>query len=68
MFMSGEDDPCMINIKKFERVTKRIGNCGYSNVQKKTYPQMRHEILNEIDKERVWEGILAFINGTPTDH
>ena len=32
----------------------------------KTYPQMRHEILNEIDKQRVWEDILAFINGAPS--
>lgn len=63
IFLSGEDDPCMINIKKFEKATKRIGKCGYNNVQHKTYPQMRHEILNEIGKQRVWSDILTFISG-----
>ena len=51
----------VINIKKFEKATKRIGKCGYNNVQHKTYPQMRHEILNEIGKQRVWSDILTFI-------
>jgi alpha-beta hydrolase superfamily lysophospholipase len=67
MFISGEDDPCMISTKRFENTTKHICNCGYSNVQKITYPQMRHEILNEIDKEKVWADVLAFINGASAD-
>ena len=66
IFMSGEDDPCMISIKRFEKATRQIGDGGYSNVQTATYPQMRHEILNEIDKQRVWKRILDFINGSPT--
>ena len=63
IFISGEDDPCMISIKRFEKAIKFLANCGYCNVQKCTYPQMRHEILNEIDKEKVWADVLAFING-----
>lgn len=66
IFMSGEDDPCMISIKRFEKATRQIGDGRYSNVQTATYPQMRHEILNEIDKQRVWKRILDFINGSPT--
>lgn len=65
VFMSGEDDPCMISRKRFERVVEHIGQRGYNNVRKMTYPKMRHEILNEIDKQRVWDDILAFINDTP---
>ena len=68
IFMSGEDDPCMISAKKFEKAVKHIEDCGYSNVQKITYPHMRHEILNEVDKQRVWEDVLAFINGTLTGY
>ena len=67
IFISGEDDPCMISIKRFEKTIKFIANCGYRNVQKCTYPQMRHEILNEIDKEKVWADVLAFINGASAD-
>ena len=66
VFLSGEDDPCMISAKKLEKATKRISDCGYCNVRKITYPRMRHEILNEIDKQRVWDDILAFIN-TPSN-
>lgn len=64
VFMSGEDDPCMISSKKFEKAVEHISHCGYNNVRKMTYPKMRHEILNEIGKQRVWDDILAFINGT----
>ncbi len=67
IFISGDDDPCMISTKKFEKAIKQIGDCGYSNVHKVTYPQMRHEILNEKDKQRVWNDILSFINGSPTN-
>ena len=66
IFMSGEDDPCMISTKKFEKTIKHIENCGYCNVQKITYPHMRHEILNEVNKQIVWEDVLDFINGTLT--
>ena len=68
IFMSGEDDPCMISSKKFEKAVKHIEDCGYSNVQKITYPHMRHEILNEVEKQRVWEDVLSFINGTLTGY
>jgi alpha-beta hydrolase superfamily lysophospholipase len=63
IFISGADDPCMISIRKFEKATKMIGDCGYINVKNITYPQMRHEVLNEIDKQRAWDDILDFING-----
>lgn len=68
IFMSGEDDPCMISVKKLEKAVKHVEDCGYNNVRKITYPHMRHEILNEVDKQRVWEDVLAFINGTLTDY
>ena len=31
---------------------------GYINVTSKLYPNMRHEILNETEKQRVWDDIL----------
>lgn len=68
VFMSGDDDPCMISRKRFEMVVNKIHKCGYNHVHKITYPKMRHEILNEIDKQKVWNDILTFINnGTVGD-
>lgn len=66
IFMSGEDDPCMISTKKFEKSTKKISDCGYNNVRSFIYPKMRHEILNEIDKQSVWADILTFVNEVST--
>jgi len=36
---------------------------GYMNISSRNYPSMRHEVLNEIGKERVWKDVLEFIYG-----
>ena len=40
---------------------------GYSNVQSRLYPNMRHEILNENGKEAVWNDILSFCSRIADD-
>ena len=35
---------------------------GYNDVTYQLYPGMRHEILNEIGKEKVWNDILKTLN------
>ena len=60
LFISGEDDPCRINDRRFRLAVEKMKEAGYRNVQAKTYPGMRHEILNETGKEEVWNDILAF--------
>ncbi len=61
LFLSGEDDPCPGGRKGLDRALKVMEEAGYVNLDMKTYPSMRHEILNEIGKETVWSDILAFI-------
>lgn len=61
-FISGEDDPCLINTGKFKQAVKRMEKAGYTDVTYKLYPDMRHEILNEKDKEIVWNDILNHLN------
>ena len=60
-FISGADDPMMLSDKKFMDAVKDLCNRGYKNVTSATFPQMRHEILNEIGKEAVWDDILNFM-------
>ena len=60
LFVSGEEDPCMINGKRFRMAVGTMQKAGYSDVRSKTYPGMRHEILNETGKEAVWGDILDF--------
>lgn len=55
----GEDDPC--NMDKLDGVMTHFKNNGYRNVQLTQYPQMRHEILNELEKDKVINDILDFI-------
>lgn len=61
IFLSGEDDPCGKMPKGMNKAIKAMKKLGYSNIDFKTYPKMRHEILNEIDKEKVWYDIFSFI-------
>ena len=60
VFVSGEDDPCRINDRRFSMAVERMREAGYRDVQAMTYPRMRHEILNETGREKVWNDILAF--------
>ena len=61
LFLSGEDDSCMGGIPGLDKAMSVMRKAGYRNISKKIYPAMRHEILNEIGKERVWRDILDFL-------
>lgn len=60
-FASGEDDPCALGHKGFEKAMAFLRKRGYKNVAGKMYTGMRHEILNENDKNRVYQDIYDFI-------
>ena len=57
-FISGEEDPCLISLRKFNHAVDNMRKVGYVNVTSKLYPHMRHEIVNELGKEQVWNDIL----------
>lgn len=61
VFMSGQDDPCMGNIRKFKQTVDFMRYAGYRNVRGKIYPGMRHEILCEAEKEKVFHDIYCFL-------
>jgi alpha-beta hydrolase superfamily lysophospholipase len=61
LFISGSDDPCMISEKKFHQAAWSMYKVGYRNVRSSIYPDMRHEVLNEVDKLDVWNEILDFM-------
>ena len=52
----------MLSEKKFHAAARDICSRGYDNVTSAIYPSMRHEVLNEIGKEQVWDEILDFMN------
>ena len=62
LFISGEEDSCMISMKDFHRSAGLMNSVGYSDVHSVICNDMRHEVLNEIGKETVWDEIERFIS------
>ena len=61
LFISGVEDPCLGNVRKFASAVHAMRRAGYLDVKGKLYPGMRHEILNEKEKEKVWSNIVTYI-------
>ena len=61
LLVSGDRDPVGNYGKGVEEVYRRLRSAGVRNVSLKLYPDMRHEILNEIGKENVREDILQYL-------
>lgn len=51
----------MINVRHFAKAVQDMRHAGYLDVKGKLYPGMRHEILNETDKKRVYHDIAFYI-------
>lgn len=62
LFLSGAEDPCMGNVRKFAHAVQDMRRAGYRDVKGKLYPGMRHEILNEKEKEKVYRDILIYMH------
>lgn len=62
IFLSGDDDPCTGGTHGLDKALAAMHAAGYMDICRKTYPAMRHEVLNEIGKERVWQDVLDFMN------
>ena len=60
-FFSGEDDPCALSRQKFVEAMRLMTSIGYTNVRCRLYKGMRHDILHEKNKLRVYSDILRFI-------
>mgnify|MGYP000957847043 CR=1 FL=1 len=61
LLMSGEMDPVGNYSKGVNEVYLKLINSNHKNVTKKIYKDARHEILNELNKEEVFEDINNWI-------
>lgn len=57
----GDKDPVGQNGKGLVLLESALVKAGNSKVQLKVYPDARHEILNETNKEEVWNNVLTFV-------
>lgn len=62
-FVSGAEDPVGQNGKGVEKVVKLYQESGYQKVQMKLYEGDTHEILQECDRQVVFQDILNFLRG-----
>ncbi|MCQ2182637.1 MAG: lysophospholipase [Bacteroidales bacterium] len=61
-FISGELDPCRASEKALRSAVNLMKRVGYAGTDLKTYPGMRHEILNETEKDVVFRDILNVLD------
>jgi len=60
--IAGDQDPVGNNGKEVEALYEEFQKHGYENVAFKLYENARHEILNELNKEEVYEDVLRWMN------
>ena len=61
--IAGADDPVIQSEKKFRELEQFLKDVGYKNIKSKLYKDLRHEILNEEERDEVYSDILNFIVG-----
>ena len=60
-FIAGKDDPVIVSEEKWNEAQNFLRNIGYREIQNKLYENMRHEILNEKENQKVYEDILKWM-------
>lgn len=61
-FVAGEEDPVGDYGKGVFKAADMFKNAGMKNVKVKLYPTDRHEILNETDREQVYDDLYSWLN------
>lgn len=61
LFIAGADDPIIGGTEKWQESQQFLRDRGYTAVEGKLYDGMRHEILNENDRQLVYDDVLAFV-------
>ena len=61
LFIAGQEDPCIGDEKQWLEAQDFLRKVGYTNIEKILYPGMRHEVLLETEKEKVYKDVLQFI-------
>ncbi len=61
LFIAGDADPVGAYGKGVEKTAAAFRKAGMTDVTVKLYPQFRHEVLNELGREQVWDDVLRWI-------
>ncbi len=62
LLLAGKKDPVGLMGQGVKRLQNSLKDVGIKKVEMKLYDDARHEILNEINKEEVYDDILTFLD------
>lgn len=62
-FFSGDHDPVGQNGKGVRKVAEFFRTAGCTDVTVKLYPNGRHEMLNELNRQEVYQDVLSWMEG-----
>ncbi len=62
IFLSGEKDPVGEFTKGVDKTYNMLKKVGLYNIEKKYYPEARHEIINEINRKEVYSDIKSWLD------
>jgi alpha-beta hydrolase superfamily lysophospholipase len=60
LFISGGDDALSDYGKHIVALVELMKKLGYEDIEYKIYPKARHEVLNELNKDEVYQDVLNF--------
>lgn len=60
-FIAGADDPIIVSENAFVKAQESLRRVGYQNVSGKLYSGLRHELLNEDERETVLQDVCDFL-------
>lgn len=59
---SGDKDPVGANGAGVQKVAQEIRDAGVKDVTVKLYPDARHEMFNELNRQEVWADLISWMN------
>lgn len=62
LFISGSADPLSEKGAAIHRVADQFKTAGASKVEIRIYPEARHELLNEINRQEIYMDVLFWLN------
>ena len=63
LLIAGSQDPVGNNGEAIPKVARLLRACGVRDVQEKIYPDARHELLNETNRDEVFSDVLCWLEG-----
>ena len=66
LFIAGAQDPVGENGKGVRKAVRQYQQAGVEHITLNIYDGMRHEVLNEVEREQVYKDIVAWLQEIPS--